>query len=98
MGLPFIFMQQGWPLLCRRPTAAAGRREPSHGVSAVRARIASPARSTKNEWGWRSLVEQYLDFAEGLADLYAIMAEGAVVALGNPGDLKVEALRHYLTV
>jgi len=30
--------------------------------------------------------------------LYAIIAEGAVVARGKPGDLKVEALRHYLTV
>src|SRR5262249_14031968 len=35
-----IFMQQGGPLLCRRPTAAPGRREPSHGGSSVRARIA----------------------------------------------------------
>ena len=44
------------------------------------------------------LVEQYLDFAERLADRYVIMAKGAVVAAGATADLKLEAVRHHLAV
>jgi len=44
------------------------------------------------------LVEQYLDFAERLADKYVIMAKGAVVAAGSTGDLRVEMVRQHLAV
>ena len=39
------------------------------------------------------LVEQYLDFAERLADKYVIMAKGAVVAAGATRDLRPEMVR-----
>src|SRR5207253_912600 len=44
------------------------------------------------------LVEQYLDFAERLADKYVIMAKGAVVASGAARDLRVETVRRHLAV
>ena len=44
------------------------------------------------------LVEQYLDFAERLADKYVIMAKGAVVASGATRNLKIEMVRQHLTV
>ena len=44
------------------------------------------------------LVEQYLDFAERLADRYVIMAKGSVVASGATRDLQVEVVKHHLTV
>jgi urea transport system ATP-binding protein len=44
------------------------------------------------------LVEQYLDFAERLADAYVIMAKGAVVAAGATRDLHADQVKQYLTV
>jgi urea transport system ATP-binding protein len=44
------------------------------------------------------LVEQYLDFAERLANTYVIMAKGSVVASGATRDLKVEMVKHHLAV
>ena len=44
------------------------------------------------------LVEQYLDFAERLADKYVIMAKGVVVASGATKNLKIEAVRQHLAV
>ena len=44
------------------------------------------------------LVEQYLDFAERLADKYVIMAKGAVVASGVTRDLRPEMVRQHLAV
>jgi urea transport system ATP-binding protein len=44
------------------------------------------------------LVEQYLDFAERLADAYVVMAKGSVVATGAARDLQAETLRHHLAV
>ena len=43
-------------------------------------------------------VEQYLDFAERLADKYVIMAKGAVVASGATRDLRPEMVRQHLAV
>ena len=43
-------------------------------------------------------VEQYLDFAERLADAYVIMAKGAVVAGGPTAQLRLETVRHHLAV
>jgi urea transport system ATP-binding protein len=44
------------------------------------------------------LVEQYLDFAERLADAYVILAKGAVVAAGATGELRPEMVKQHLTV
>jgi len=44
------------------------------------------------------LVEQYLDFAERLADKYVIMAKGAVVASGATRDLRPEMVKQHLAV
>ena len=44
------------------------------------------------------LVEQYLDFAERLADAYVIMAKGAVVAAGATSELRLETVKHHLSV
>jgi urea transport system ATP-binding protein len=44
------------------------------------------------------LVEQYLDFAERVADAYVIMAKGAVVAAGAPSDLRLETVKHHLSI
>jgi len=44
------------------------------------------------------LVEQYLEFAERLADGYVIMAKGAVVAAGATCDLRPEQVKQHLAV
>jgi len=44
------------------------------------------------------LVEQYLEFAERLADGYVIMAKGAVVAAGAARDLRPEQVKQHLAV
>ena len=44
------------------------------------------------------LVEQYLDFARGLADRLAIMDRGQVVLSGRPDQLDDQDVRRYLTV
>ncbi|MBI1736270.1 MAG: urea ABC transporter ATP-binding subunit UrtE [Candidatus Rokubacteria bacterium] len=44
------------------------------------------------------LVEQYLDFAERLADAYVVMAKGAVVAAGATRDLAPETVKRHLMV
>jgi urea transport system ATP-binding protein len=44
------------------------------------------------------LVEQYLDFARGLADRLAVMDRGQVVLSGRPDELDDQDVRRYLTV
>ena len=44
------------------------------------------------------LVEQYLDFARGLADRLAVMDRGQVVLAGRPDELDDRDVRRYLTV
>jgi urea transport system ATP-binding protein len=44
------------------------------------------------------LVEQYLDFCKELADTFAIMDRGAVVAAGPISALSDEVVKQYLTV
>ena len=44
------------------------------------------------------LVEQYLEFAWRLADAYAIMKKGAIVARGATADLRHDQVREHLTV
>jgi urea transport system ATP-binding protein len=44
------------------------------------------------------LVEQHLEFARNLADAYAIMEKGTIVASGPVGHLTEEVVRRHLTV
>jgi urea transport system ATP-binding protein len=44
------------------------------------------------------LVEQGLHFAARLAELYVLMAKGAVVAAGKSDELSAEMVKQYLTV
>jgi urea transport system ATP-binding protein len=74
--------------------------EPTEGIQpSIILEIEEAIRRIKTELGLAVLlVEQYLDFAERLADSYVILAKGAVVARGGTGDLNVEAVRHHLAV
>jgi len=51
-------------------------------------------------WGTMAilLVEQYLDFALGLADRIAIMDRGRIVLEGDRATLDLDAARRHLTV
>jgi urea transport system ATP-binding protein len=44
------------------------------------------------------LVEQYFEFARGLADSYAVMERGEVVLAGNGAEMSEDAVRRHLTV
>jgi urea transport system ATP-binding protein len=44
------------------------------------------------------LVEQYLEFAWRLADVYYIMAKGAIAAHGKMAELEEDMVKRYLTV
>ena len=74
--------------------------EPTEGIQpSIILEIEAAIRRIKTDLGLAVLlVEQYLDFAERLADSYVIMAKGAVVARGDTSDLNVEAVRRHLAV
>ena len=74
--------------------------EPTVGIQpSIILEIEEALRRIKRELGLAILlVEQYLDFAERLADKYVIMAKGAVVASGAARDLRVETVRRHLAV
>ena len=74
--------------------------EPTEGIQpSLILMIEEAIRRIKTELGLAVLlVEQYLDFAERLADSYVILAKGAVVARGDTRDLNVEAVRHHLAI
>src|SRR2546421_3567990 len=74
--------------------------EPTEGIQpSLILEIEEAIRRIKKEMGLAVLlVEQYLDFAERLADKYVIMAKGAVVASGSARDLRVETVRRHLAV
>jgi urea transport system ATP-binding protein len=74
--------------------------EPTEGIQpSIILEIEDAIRRIKTELGLAVLlVEQYLDFAERLADSYVILAKGAVVARGATRDLNVESVRHHLAV
>ena len=74
--------------------------EPTEGIQpSIILEIEEAIRRIKAERGVTVLlVEQYLDFAERLADSYVILAKGSVVASGATRDLEVEMVKHYLTV
>jgi len=44
------------------------------------------------------LVEQYVDFAQRLADDYVVMAKARSSPRGDTRDLSAETLRHHLSV
>ena len=74
--------------------------EPTEGIQpSIILEIEDALRRIKGELGLAVLlVEQYLDFAERLADKYVIMAKGAVVAAGATRDLRPEMVRQHLAV
>ena len=74
--------------------------EPTEGIQpSIILEIEEALRRIKRELGLAVLlVEQYLDFAERLADRYVIMAKGAVVASGATRDLRPEMVRQHLAV
>ena len=74
--------------------------EPTEGIQpSIILEIEDAIRRIKTERGVTVLlVEQYLDFAERLADSYVILAKGSVVAAGATRDLKVEMVKHHLAV
>jgi len=74
--------------------------EPTEGIQpSIVLEIEEAIRRIRTELGLAVLlVEQYLDFAERLADAYVIMAKGAVVAGGPTAQLRLETVRHHLAV
>jgi urea transport system ATP-binding protein len=74
--------------------------EPTEGIQpSIVLEIEEAIRRIRTEMGLAVLlVEQYLDFAERLADAYVIMAKGAVVASGPTAQLRLETVRHHLAV
>jgi urea transport system ATP-binding protein len=74
--------------------------EPTEGIQpSIILEIEDAIRRIKTELGLAVLlVEQYVDFAERLADSYVIMAKGAVVARGDTRELDVQAVRHHLAI
>jgi urea transport system ATP-binding protein len=74
--------------------------EPTEGIQpSIVLEIEEAIRRIRAELGLAVLmVEQYLDFAERLADAYVIMAKGAVVAGGPTAQLRLETIRRHLAV
>jgi urea transport system ATP-binding protein len=74
--------------------------EPTEGIQpSIVLEIEAAIRRIRTELGLAVLlVEQYLDFAERLADAYVIMAKGAMVAGGPTAQLRLETVRHHLSV
>jgi urea transport system ATP-binding protein len=74
--------------------------EPTEGIQpSIILEIEEAIRRIKHDLGLAVLlVEQYLDFAERLADAYVIMAKGAVVAAGPTRDLRPDQVKQHLAV
>jgi urea transport system ATP-binding protein len=74
--------------------------EPTEGIQpSIVLEIETAIRRIATELGLAVLlVEQYLDFAERLADAYVIMAKGAVVASGVTAELRLETVKHHLSL
>jgi len=74
--------------------------EPTEGIQpSIVLEIEDAIRRIATELGLAVLlVEQYLDFAERLADAYVIMAKGAVVAAGVTSELRLETVKHHLSL
>jgi urea transport system ATP-binding protein len=74
--------------------------EPTEGIQpSIVLEIEEAIRRIATELGLAVLlVEQYLDFAERLADAYVIMAKGVVVASGVTSELRLETVKHHLSL
>jgi urea transport system ATP-binding protein len=74
--------------------------EPTEGIQpSIILEIEDAIRRIKADLGLAVLlVEQYLEFAERLADGYVIMAKGSVVAAGATRDLRPEQVKQHLAV
>jgi urea transport system ATP-binding protein len=74
--------------------------EPTEGIQpSIVQEIEEAIRRIRTELGLAVLlVEQYLDFAERLADAYVIMAKGTIVAGGPTAQLRLETVRQHLVV
>jgi len=74
--------------------------EPTEGIQpSIILEIEESIRRIRKEMGLAVLlVEQYLDFAERLADAYVIMAKGSVVAAGATKDLRPDQVKQHLAV
>jgi urea transport system ATP-binding protein len=74
--------------------------EPTEGIQpSIILEIEAAIRRIREEMGLAVLlVEQYLDFAERVADAYVVMAKGSVVASGAATDLRTDSLRRHLAV
>jgi urea transport system ATP-binding protein len=74
--------------------------EPTEGIQpSIVLDIEDAIRRIRKELGVAVLlVEQYLEFAERLADSYVIMAKGAVVARGETRALRPEMVKKHLAV
>jgi urea transport system ATP-binding protein len=74
--------------------------EPTEGIQpSIVLEIEDAIRRIRTEMGLAVLlVEQYLDFAERLADAYVIMAKGTIVAGGPTAQLRLETVRQHLVV
>ena len=73
--------------------------EPTEGIQpSVILQIEDAIRQIKARGIAVLLVEQYLEFAWRLADAYAIMRKGAIVARGSTGELRHEQVREHLVV
>ena len=44
------------------------------------------------------LVEQFYDFAAGLADRYLVMSRGAIIQQGSGSDMEAEGVRGMVTI
>lgn len=72
--------------------------EPTEGIQPnIIDQIGDAIRQLKETMGIL-LVEQYLDFAREMADTFAIMDRGAVVASGKVAQLSDELVKEHLTV
>jgi len=72
--------------------------EPTEGIQpSVILEIENVIRSVKGSVSIL-LVEQHLEFARSLADTYAIMEKGTIVASGPVAHLTEEVVRRHLTV
>jgi urea transport system ATP-binding protein len=74
--------------------------EPTEGIQpSIILEIEESVRRIKRDLGLAVLlVEQYLDFAERLADGYVIMAKGSVVAAGETRELRPDQVKQHLAV
>jgi urea transport system ATP-binding protein len=85
--------------LVRRPTLVL-MDEPTEGIQPnIVAQIEEVIRQLRDDKGISVLlIEQFLDFALGVADYCYVMDKGEIVSSGNPEELSESAISEYLSV